>query len=69
MQAITIGLPTVIRQFSMAASIESANANPVDPIRKLSAAIWPTPERTERSPNCSNRIKKCPRPRPLKAKA
>jgi hypothetical protein len=57
MQACTIGLPTVIRQFSMAVSIESPNANPVDPIRKPSATIWPTPERTERNPNCSNRIK------------
>ena len=39
MQACTIGLPTFIRQFSMAASLESANAEPAGPIRKPTATI------------------------------
>ena len=51
MHDITIGLPTVIRQFSMAVSIESGNASPVDPIRKQSAAMWPTPRRRRLCPN------------------
>jgi hypothetical protein len=37
MQACTIGRPTVIRQFSTAASCDSANADPVDQARKPSA--------------------------------
>jgi hypothetical protein len=53
MQACTIGFPTVIRQFSIAASLLSASAAPVDPRRSPAASSLPvlckTKEFEERS--------------------